>query len=194
MKGRSAALNRNTKETQIDLKMNLDGCGKNNIDTNVGFFNHMLDLFAFHSGIDLNIVAKGDLHVCDHHIVEDIGIVLGKCIKESLGDMKGIKRYGTFYIPMDETLVMVSLDISGRPFLQFNGEFKRDTIGEFSTEMTKEFFRAIAFNAGITLHINIMYGENDHHKIEAIFKAFGRALREAITIVGDEMPSTKGVL
>ena len=194
MQGRNAALNRITKETQIDLKVNLDGLGKSNIDTGVGFFNHMLDLFTFHSGLDLDIVANGDLDVCDHHMIEDTGIVLGKCLKEALGDMKGIKRYGTFYIPMDETLAMVSLDISGRAFLHFDTEFKRESIGNFATEMTKEFFRAVAFNAGITLHINIMYGENDHHKIEAIFKAFGRALREAITVVGNEMPSTKGVL
>ena len=194
MDERIASINRETKETKINIEMNLDNREKGSINTGIGFFNHMLDLFAFHSGINLNIIANGDLDVCDHHTVEDVGIVIGKCIKEALGNMKGIKRYGTFYIPMDETLAMVSLDISGRPFLQFNGEFKRESIGDFSVEMTKEFFRAVAFNAGITLHINIMYGENDHHKIEAIFKAFGRALKEAITIVGDEMPSTKGVL
>ena len=194
MDERIASINRETNETKINIEMNLDNREKGSINTGIGFFNHMLDLFAFHSGINLNIIANGDLDVCDHHTVEDVGIVIGKCIKEALGNMKGIKRYGTFYIPMDETLAMVSLDISGRPFLQFNGEFKRESIGDFSVEMTKEFFRAVAFNAGITLHINIMYGENDHHKIEAIFKAFGRALKEAITIVGDEMPSTKGVL
>ncbi len=194
MKERNAALNRKTKETQIELKVNLDGVGKGSINTDVGFFNHMLELFTFHSGLNLDIVASGDLEVCDHHIVEDTAIVLGKCIKEALGDMKGIKRYGTFYIPMDETLAMVSLDISGRAFLHFDAKFKRESIGNFATEMTEEFFRALAFNAGITLHINIMYGENDHHKIEAIFKAFGRALREAITVVGNEIPSTKGVL
>ncbi len=194
MRERISSINRETNETKINIQMNLDSVEKGNIDTGIGFFNHMLDLFSFHSGINLNITANGDLDVCDHHTVEDIGIVIGKCIKEALGNMKGIKRYGTFYIPMDETLAMVSLDISGRPFLHFNGEFKRDSIGGFSVEMTKEFFRAIAFNAGITLHINIMYGENDHHKIEAIFKAFGRALREAITVVGEDMPSTKGII
>jgi imidazoleglycerol-phosphate dehydratase len=193
---REASIERNTKETQIKLYLNLDGKGKANINTGVGFFNHMLTLLAFHSGIDLEVEATGDLDVCDHHLVEDIGIALGKCFLEALGDKKGIKRYGTFFVPMDETLAQVSLDISGRSFLVFDCSFKRESIGTFSTEMTKEFFRSFAFNAGITLHSKVLYGENDHHKIEALFKALGRALNEAKTVDKNNMvlPSTKGML
>lgn len=193
---REASIERNTKETQIKLYLNLDGKGKADINTGVGFFNHMLTLLAFHSGIDLEVEATGDLDVCDHHLVEDIGIALGKCFLEALGDKKGIKRYGTFFVPMDETLAQVSLDISGRSFLVFDCSFKRESIGTFSTEMTKEFFRSFAFNAGITLHSKVLYGENDHHKIEALFKALGRALNEAKTVDKNNMvlPSTKGML
>lgn len=196
MSTRIAKLTRNTNETQIQLSINLDGSGKTKINTGVGFFDHMLNLMAFHGGFDLEVVAKGDLEVCDHHMVEDVGIALGQCFLEALGDKRGIKRYGTFFLPMDETLVQISLDISGRSFLHFEGEFKRETIGEFSTEMTKEFFRAFAFNAGITLHGRVLYGENDHHKVEALFKALGRALKEAKEIDHNNMvlPSTKGVL
>lgn len=192
---RVGAIKRDTKETQIELNINLDGSGDSTIKTGVGFFDHMLTLFSFHSGIDINIQANGDIEVCDHHLVEDVGIALGKAIKEALGDKKGINRYGTFFLPMDETLAMASLDISGRAFLHFEGEFKRESIKDFSTEMVKEFFRAVAFNSEITLHLRVLYGENDHHKIEAMYKAFGRALREAIKITnGDVLPSTKGVL
>lgn len=193
---RISTLERNTKETKIKLTINLDGEGKTNIDTGVGFFDHMLNLMAFHGGIDLEIKANGDLEVCDHHMVEDTGILLGKAFLEALGDKKGINRYGTFFLPMDETLVQVSLDISGRSFLVFDAEFKRDTVGTFSTEMTEEFFRAFAFNSGITLHAKVLYGSNDHHKIEALFKALGRALREAKSINENDMrlPSTKGML
>lgn len=193
---RISTLERNTKETKIKLTINLDGEGKTNIDTGVGFFDHMLNLMAFHGGLDLDIKANGDLEVCDHHMVEDTGILLGKAFLEALGDKKGINRYGTFFLPMDETLVQVSLDISGRSFLVFDAEFKRDTVGTFSTEMTEEFFRAFAFNSGITLHAKVLYGSNDHHKIEALFKALGRALREAKNINENDMrlPSTKGML
>lgn len=192
---RLAVIKRATKETNIELELNLDGTGKADIKTDIGFFTHMLDLFSFHSGIDLNIKAKGDIEVCDHHLVEDVGIAIGRAIKEALGDKKGINRYGTFFLPMDETLAMVSLDISGRGFLHFEAEFKRESINGFSTEMVKEFFRAVAINSEITLHCRILYGENDHHKIEALFKAFGRALREGIKISnGDILPSTKGVI
>jgi imidazoleglycerol-phosphate dehydratase len=191
---RLGQVKRDTKETQISLSLNLDGTGKSEINSDVGFFNHMLTLFSFHSGIDFKMEAVGDLEVCDHHLVEDVGISLGQALKEALGDKRGIKRYGTFFVPMDEALVMVTLDISGRPFLHFEGEFKRESIGNFSTEMVIEFFRALAFNSGITLHCRILYGENDHHKIEGLFKAFGRALREAIEIVGSDIPSTKGAL
>lgn len=193
---RIASIERNTKETQIKLSLNLDGEGKAEINTGVGFFNHMLTLLAFHSGMDLEVKAKGDLDVCDHHLVEDTGIALGKCFLEALCDKKGIKRYGTFFVPMDEALAQVSLDISGRSFLVFDCSFKRESIGNFSTEMTEEFFRSFAFNAGITLHSKVLYGENDHHKIEALFKALGRALKEAKSIDENNMvlPSTKGML
>lgn len=193
---RVASLERNTNETQIKLKINLDGSGKTNISTGVGFFDHMLNLFAFHGNMDLEVEAKGDLEVCDHHMVEDVGIALGKCFLEALGDKRGIRRYGNFFLPMDETLAHVSLDISGRSFLHFDCDFKRESIGTFSTEMVVEFFRAFAFNSGITLHARVLYGENDHHKAEALFKALGRALREAKEVDKDNMvlPSTKGML
>ena len=196
MSARVAKLTRNTNETQIKLSINLDGSGKTEINTGVGFFDHMLNLMAFHGGFDLEVIAKGDLEVCDHHTVEDVGIALGQCFLEALGDKRGIKRYGTFFLPMDETLAQVSLDISGRSFLHFDCEFKRETIGGFSTEMTKEFFRAFAFNSGITLHARVLYGENDHHKVEALYKALGRALKEAKEIDQNNMvlPSTKGML
>lgn len=187
---------RETKETDIKVEVNLDGEGKCNIDTGIGFFDHMLNLMAVHGGMDLKIKAKGDLYVDCHHTVEDVGITLGSCLKEALGDKVGIKRYGTAYTPMDESLAFVSLDISGRAYLVFDAEFTVDRVGGLDTEMVEEFFRALAFNAGITLHIKIMYGKNNHHKIEGIFKAFGRALKEAMTI--DEkikgVMSTKGVL
>ncbi|NLM35873.1 MAG: imidazoleglycerol-phosphate dehydratase HisB [Clostridiales bacterium] len=187
---------RETKETDIMVEINLDGEGKCSIDTGIGFFDHMLNLMAVHGAMDLKVKAKGDLYVDCHHTVEDVGITLGACIKEALGDKVGIKRYGTAYTPMDESLAFVSLDISGRPYLVFDGDFTVDRVGDLDTEMVEEFFRALAFNAGITLHIKIMYGKNNHHKIEGIFKAFGRALKEAMTI--DEnikgVMSTKGVL
>ena len=191
---RASQIKRDTKETNINLSINLDGDGVNNIKTEIGFFNHMLTLMAFHSDIDIKLEADGDLDVCDHHLIEDTGICIGKCIKEALGDKKGIMRYSTVCIPMDEALVMVSLDISGRAFLHFEGDFKRESIGNFSVEMVQEFFRALAFNAEITLHIKVLYGENDHHKIEGIFKAFGRALKEAIRIETNSIPSSKGCI
>ena len=193
---REAKLERNTNETKIKLNINLDGSGKTSINTGVGFFDHMLNLMAFHGDLDLQVEAKGDLEVCDHHMVEDVGIALGKCFLEALGDKRGINRYGNFFLPMDETLAHVSLDISGRSFLHFECEFNRENIGDFSTEMVKEFFRAFAFNAGITLHARVLYGENDHHKAEALFKALGRALKEAKYVNKDNMvlPSTKGML
>lgn len=193
---RIASITRETKETQIGLTINLDGKGNGNINTGVGFFDHMLNLMAFHGGFDLEVKAKGDIEVCDHHLVEDVGITLGEAVLKALGDKRGIKRYGTFFIPMDETLAQVSLDISGRSFLAFDCTFARESIGDFSTEMVKEFFRAFAFNAGITLHGRVLYGENDHHKAEALFKALGRALREAKEVDKNnmELPSTKGKL
>ena len=191
---RLSQISRKTNETNINLKINLDGNGTSVVKTEVGFLNHMISLLAFHSNIDIELDSKGDIEVCDHHLIEDIGIALGRSINEALGDKKGIKRYGTFFLPMDESLVMVSLDISGRSYLHFEAGFKRESIGNFSTEMVKEFFRAVAFNAGITLHIKVLYGENDHNKIEGIFKCVGRALKEAINIEGNIIPSSKGII
>ena len=191
---RSVNKQRDTKETQISCYVNLDGDGTNDIHTGVGFFDHMLTLFSFHSGIDVKLKANGDLNVCDHHTVEDCGILLGTCVKEALQDKRGIARYGNMMLPMDETLCNVTLDISGRPYLVYHCELKRDQIGNFSCEMVEEFLRAFAFAAGITLHVNVYYGVNDHHKIEAIFKALGRALKSAVKVEGDALPSTKGKL
>ncbi|CAI3625810.1 MULTISPECIES: imidazoleglycerol-phosphate dehydratase HisB [Clostridium] len=192
---RYSKIDRNTKETNITLELELDGKGNSEIDTGVGFFDHMLTLFAFHGKMDLNIKAKGDLNVCDHHTVEDVGIALGEAFKKSIGDKNGINRYGTFYIPMDETLALASIDISNRPYLVFDCDFKREKVGEMATEMVGEFFRAFAFNAGVTLHLKVIYGENDHHKIEALFKALGRAIKEAKLINPENgLPSTKGKL
>lgn len=191
---REASIVRKTNETNISLKLNLDGNGIANINTGIGFFDHMLELFSFHSKIDLSIEAHGDLDVDDHHTIEDIGISLGNAFKEAIGDRKGIERYGFFILPMDESLATVAIDISGRPYLVFNCNFTREKVGEMSTEMVKEFFQAFAFASGITLHIFLEYGENDHHKIECIFKAFGHALKNAILISNNEIPSTKGML
>lgn len=193
---RIAQLDRKTNETNITIEVNLDGEGIYNIDTGIGFFDHMLTLAARHGIMDLNVKAEGDLYVDAHHTVEDVGIALGKCIEKALGDKKGITRYGTSFLPMDETLAMVSMDISGRPYLVFEAEFNSPMVGKMDTELVEEFFRAVAFNAGITLHAKVIYGKNAHHMIEALFKAFGRALREAAT--KDErikgVMSTKGSL
>ena len=193
---REGSIFRETNETKIDLKINLDGSGKTEIDTGIGFFNHMLNLFAAHGQFDLNIQCDGDLEVDGHHSVEDIGIALGAAIKNALGDKRGINRYGSFFLPMDESLALVSLDISGRPFLVYDAGELAPMIGNFDTELTEEFLRAFAFNAGITLHVKILYGKNSHHKVEAIFKALGHALRIAVDY--DEkntgIPSTKGIL
>lgn len=191
---RQSQIERNTKETQIKLSLNLDSKGKNQINTGIGFFDHMLDLFAFRSGMTIDIECKGDLIIDGHHSVEDIGIALGLALKEALADKKGIQRYGSSRCPMDETLVQVDLDLANRSFLVFNADFKAKKVGDFETELTEEFFRALAFNSGMTLHINLLYGKNTHHKIEAIFKAFGMALKEAVAITSSDIPSTKGVL
>lgn len=187
---------RQTSETLIDIKLDLDGEGKCEIETGIGFFDHMLNLMGAHGLLNLNIKARGDLYVDSHHTVEDIGIVLGACIKEALGDKRGIKRYSTTFVPMDEALATVSLDFSNRPFLVFESNFTVDKLGDYDTEMTEEFLRALAVNAGITLHARVLYGKNNHHMIEALFKALGRAIREAVSI--DEringVMSTKGVL
>jgi imidazoleglycerol-phosphate dehydratase len=193
MAGRLAEINRKTKETDISVSLNLDGNGAGKIDTGIGFFDHMLDLFRVHSGFDLSVRCKGDTEVDFHHSVEDVAIVLGQCLKTALGDKKGIKRYADIAIPMDEALARATVDVSGRPFLVFNAELKGKT-GGFDLELVEEFMRAAAFNGGLTLHINLLYGANGHHVAEAIFKAFARALSEAVKVTGDKIPSSKGVL
>ena len=195
---RSGNVIRETRETKIDLTIDLDGSGRADVESGIGFFNHMLTLLAAHGRFDLVLNCDGDIEVDGHHSVEDIGIALGQAVHKALGDKKGITRYGTFFLPMDETLVMVSLDISGRPFLVYDaGGDMAPMIGQYDTELTEEFLRAFAFNAGITLHVKVMYGTNSHHKVEAIFKALGRALHAAVKInpeTADEIPSTKGML
>ena len=194
---RTASQERNTKETKIKGSLELDGKGLSDIETGIGFLDHMLDLLARHSGMDLSIRCDGDLNVDGHHTTEDIGIVIGKMLCEALGEKRGINRYGFASIPMDEALAQCSLDISGRPFLVLQAEFGGEYVGEFATELVEEFFRAVSFNAGLTLHLKCEYGANDHHKIEAMFKAFARALRIAVDIdekFKDQIPSTKGVL
>lgn len=191
---RKASIERNTNETKIKLSINLDGKGTYNVNTGLGFFDHMMTLFACHSGFDFCVDCQGDIRVDGHHSVEDIGIVLGKAVAEALGDKVGIKRYASVTIPMDESLANVTMDISGRPFLVFNAKGMTGKVGDFDIELVEEFFRAVSNYGGITLHINLLYGSNNHHKIEAIFKAFARALKEASTIVSDKLPSSKGVL
>ncbi len=188
-------ISRKTKETDITIKLNPYGSeGLADINTGIGFFDHMLTAFAVHGGFDLTICCNGDLEVDCHHTIEDIGIALGLAFNKALGDKGGIARYGSFYIPMDESLAFVSLDISGRPYLVFNGGFTADSIGQMDTQMVKEFFRAFAYNFKITLHANIMYGENDHHKVEGLFKALAHSLRIAVAKKSGGVLSTKGVL
>lgn len=192
---RTAEVKRETKETKIAVKVNLDGRGVPSVRTGIGFFDHMLTALSVHSGIDLEVQVEGDLYVDCHHSIEDTGIVLGKALGEALGDKGGIARYGSAYIPMDEALGFASLDISGRPFLVFNCEFAGERIGEMDTQMVEEFFRALAFNAGITLHLTCLYGKNDHHKVEALFKAVAHALKAAVQpLGGGQALSTKGSL
>lgn len=189
-KARRAEIERKTAETQISIKLNLDGEGKCDIATGIGFLDHMLTLLAKHSFMDLTVKAKGDLEVDSHHTVEDIGIVLGEVLQEALGDKAGIHRYGNCFIPMDETLAQVCLDFSGRPFLLFGAEIPKIKLGNYDTEMTEEFFRAVAMHCGLTLHIRVLYGSNVHHIIEAIFKSFARAVAEAAAVD----PRVKGVM
>lgn len=194
---REAHIERDTKETKVKVDLNLDGSGKVDVATGVGFMDHMLELLAFHGKFDLYVRVDGDLQVDSHHTIEDLGIVLGQCVSQALGDKKGITRYGAFTIPMDEALVACHLDLSGRPFLVFNVTLDNILLGNYQTEMTEEFFRAFAFNSGMTLHFNEAYGKNMHHVIEACFKSFARALKEAVTInekYRDEIVSSKGVL
>lgn len=193
---RTANVNRTTKETNISLELNIDGTGAANIHTGIGFFDHMLDGFARHGLFDLKVNVVGDLAVDCHHTIEDTGIVLGNAIKKAVGDKKGIKRYGSCMLPMDETLVLCAIDLSGRPYLAFDAEFTTDRVGYFDTEMVREFFYAISYTAGMNLHIKVMSGTNNHHMIEAMFKAFAKALDEATTIDPriTDILSTKGSL
>ena len=194
---RIAKVNRKTKETSIEAEINLDGTGIYKIDTGIGFLNHMLEQLSKHSLVDINLNAKGDLHIDLHHTTEDSGIVLGEAIAKALGDKKGIKRYAHAYIPMDETLSRVSLDISNRPYLVWNVKLKVEKLGEMDTELFKEWFQAFSQSAGITLHIENIYGDNSHHIIESCFKGLARALRLALekdARAGDSLPSTKGIL
>ena len=194
---RTATIKRKTKETDIMVSVNLDGTGVSNVATGIGFFDHMLDLLARHSLIDITVQADGALHVDYHHTTEDVGIALGQAVKQALGDMKGITRYAGIHMPMDETLSRVVIDISGRPVLVFKAEFPRDKIGEFDTELVREFFQALATHGGITLHVDRIHGLNSHHIAEAAFKAVARALREAVEPdprMAGVLPSTKGAL
>ena len=194
---RAATVKRKTNETDIEVVINLDGTGASAIATGIGFLDHMLDLLARHSRIDLKVRAQGDLHIDQHHTTEDCGIALGRAVKQALGDMRGITRYCDVHIPMDEALTRVAIDISGRPFLVFKAQFARDKVGTFDTELVREWFQAFAMNAGITLHVETLYGANDHHVAESCFKALARALRGAVSIdarAAGEVPSTKGVL
>ncbi|UTW59028.1 imidazoleglycerol-phosphate dehydratase HisB [Kordiimonas sp. SCSIO 12603] len=194
---RTASVARKTNETDITIELNLDGTGVYDVHTGIGFLDHMLEQLSRHSLMDLKVRTEGDLHIDGHHTTEDTGIAIGTAVKKALGDMKGITRYATAYIPMDETLSRAAMDISGRPFLVWNVDFRRDKIGEMDTELFEEFFRAFAFAAGMTLHVENLYGTNNHHIIESCFKAVARALREAATIdprKADAVPSTKGTL
>ena len=191
---RKAELTRKTRETDIELKLDLDGSGKNSVDTGVGFLNHMLELFSVHSGVDLCVCCKGDTEVDFHHSVEDVGICLGQAFKTALGDKKGIARFADRVVPMDECAAMVAIDISGRPFLVFQADFPEERAGGYDTCMTEEFFRALSTNAGITLHLRAEYGKNSHHIAEALYKAAAHALRLACTSTGSGVLSTKGSL
>ena len=196
-KTRKSTITRTTRETDITVTVNLDGTGKAKVETGVGFFDHMLDSFARHSFIDLEVKAEGDLHIDAHHTVEDTGIVIGQAIKDALGDFAGITRFGHAYIPMDETLSRASVDLCKRPYLVWKVDFRRDKIGDMDTELFKEFFHALAGNGGMCLHVENLYGENNHHIAESCFKAAARALRMAVTPderLGGKPASTKGSL
>ncbi|MBE5868079.1 MAG: imidazoleglycerol-phosphate dehydratase HisB [Lachnospiraceae bacterium] len=193
---RESTIKRKTKETDIELTLQLDGCGAGSIHTGIGFFDHMLEGFSRHGFFDLDVTIKGDLNVDGHHTVEDAGIVLGNALKEALGDKAGIKRYGYFILPMDDALALCAVDLSGRPYFQFECDFPTERVGEFETELAREFFAAVAYNCGMNLHMKMLSGTNSHHMLEALFKAFAKALDEATSL--DErvkgVLSTKGVL
>ena len=194
MENRTAKIERKTTETDIIVEMNLDGQGKYDIDTGVGFLDHMMAHLSKHSGIDLTVKAKGDLEVDAHHTVEDVGIAIGNCLCDALGDKAGIARYGSSSVPMEDTLANVSLDLSGRAFCVYNADYQTEKIGDFDVECIEEFLRSLSNFGKFNLHVNVPYGSNSHHIAEAIFKAFGQAIAAAIKIIGTEVPSTKGVL
>ena len=197
MSKRTAKIQRDTKETQISCEVNVDGIGESEIETGIGFLDHMLDSFSRHSLIDLKLNAKGDLHVDQHHTVEDTGIVIGLAIADALGDFSGIKRFGNIHMPMDETLTRVSIDVSKRPHLEWSVKFSKQLLGEMDTELFHEWFAAFAQNLGATLHVENIYGENNHHIAESCFKGLARCIREALSIdprEGDRVPSSKGSL
>jgi len=191
---RVAKIERKTTETKISVSLSVDGNGRYSINTGVGFLNHMLELFARHGSFDLDVEAAGDTHIDAHHTAEDIGIVLGDAFAEALGDKRGIRRYGFFLLPMDETLIECAVDFSGRTYLNFDAAIPSDRVGEFDTELVEEFFKAFADRAGINLHIVKRYGRNTHHIIEGIFKCAARSIKDAVKIESDEIPSTKGSL
>ena len=194
---RKGAVSRKTNETAIDVAVDLDGTGKADVATGVGFFDHMLDQLARHSLVDITIRAEGDLHIDDHHTVEDVGIALGQALREALGDKRGVTRYADCLLPMDETLTRIALDISGRPFLVFRTEFPTQKIGTFDVELVREFFQALSVNAGLTLHVETLYGANSHHIAESCFKGVARALGAALAVdprQAARIPSTKGAL
>jgi len=194
MKDRTAKIHRKTKETDVSLELNLDGVGKYQIDTGIGFLDHMLAHLSKHGKIDLVLRAKGDLNVDAHHTIEDIAICLGECLVKALGDKKGIARYGHSSVPMEETIANVSIDLSGRSSCVYNVEYQTDKIGDFDVECLEEMLRSFSNNGKFNLHINVPYGTNSHHIAEAIFKGLGQALAEAVKIVGTDVPSTKGIL
>jgi imidazoleglycerol-phosphate dehydratase len=194
---RKATVERKSKETQIKIKLNIDGTGRSNVASDIGFFNHLLETFAKHGLFDIDARIKGDIHVDQHHMVEDTGIAIGETFKQALGAKKGIKRAGFFVYPMDESLVMVAVDISGRPYLKIDAKFLNKKVGDFSTDSLEDFFQGFISSLGATLHIRVYYGRSDHHKIEAIFKALGKALKAACEKdkrLKNEIPSTKGIL
>jgi imidazoleglycerol-phosphate dehydratase len=193
---RKAAIERKTMETEISVSIDLEGQGEGKIDTSISFLDHMLNLFARHGLVDLDVLGRGDTAVDDHHLVEDLGIVLGQAVRKALGERKGIARYGTAWVPMDESLCHVAMDLSGRPYLVWNVAIGQERIGNFDPALLKEFFKALSDHSGMTLHVNLMYGTNNHHMAEAIFKAFARAFRKAVAMDGriEGVMSTKGSL
>jgi imidazoleglycerol-phosphate dehydratase len=192
---RTGNVSRSTSETRIQLTLNLDGAGITRIATGLGFFDHMLTHIGKHGRLDLEIAAEGDLHVDEHHLIEDVGLAFGQALREAVGEKRGIERFGVGFVTMDEALARTVIDLSGRPYLVFLAQFSREAINGYPTEMTREFFQAIANEAKMNLHIALLYGSNAHHQLEGIYKSFGRALKEAVRITGGEsIPSTKGVL